>query len=148
MIPFSDFIGLIPHAGSMCLLDNVREFDSHRIICEASSHRDPANPLRHQQQLSVQTGIEYAAQAVAIHGSLLALQRADTSPPRTGMIATLTDICWHVQRLDNIDGDLVILTEQLADLPQALNYRFEVSANQHVLLQGELIVALHNGETA
>jgi predicted hotdog family 3-hydroxylacyl-ACP dehydratase len=148
MSSFPDFNALIPHAGSMCLLDTVREFDRHRIICEASSHRDPANPLRHQQQLSVQAGIEYAAQAVAVHGGLLAQQKTGTSQPRGGMIAVLTDVCWHVERLDNMDGNLVILAEQLADVPQALNYRFKVSTNQQALIQGELIVALQNSESA
>jgi predicted hotdog family 3-hydroxylacyl-ACP dehydratase len=47
-----DIKSLIPHAGSMCLLDGVAMFDDARIVCHASSHRDPANPLRHNNQLS------------------------------------------------------------------------------------------------
>ena len=35
----------IPHAGSMCLLDEVVAWDDERICCTATSHRDPGNPL-------------------------------------------------------------------------------------------------------
>ena len=59
-----DIASLIPHAGSMCLLDAVDTYDQQRIVCSASSHRATHNPLRHADQLSIQTGIEYAAQAV------------------------------------------------------------------------------------
>jgi predicted hotdog family 3-hydroxylacyl-ACP dehydratase len=143
---------LIPHTGTMCLLDHVEIFDDTRIVCQASSHRDLANPLRHNHQLSAQTGIEYAAQAVAAHGSLLARQRGDTSPPRGGMVAVLTDVSWHVDRLDTIAGDLIVLAEKLADLPQGLNYRFSLSTNgaateRRLLLEGELIIALQPTDT-
>jgi predicted hotdog family 3-hydroxylacyl-ACP dehydratase len=133
---------LIPHTGTMCLLDRVETFDDTRIVCLASSHRDLANPLRHNHQLSAQVGIEYAAQAVAAHGTLLAQHNGDASPPRGGMIAVLTDVQWHVDRLDTVGADLTVLAEKLADLPQGLNYRFALSANQQLLLQGELIIAL------
>lgn len=62
----------IPHQGSMCLLDAVREWSGEAITCTASSHTDPANPLRADGRLGAANGIEYAAQAMAIHGALLA----------------------------------------------------------------------------
>jgi predicted hotdog family 3-hydroxylacyl-ACP dehydratase len=154
MTALPDIHSLIPHAGSMCLLDCVAMFDATRIACHASSHRDPANPLRHNNQLSVQAGIEYAAQAVAAHGSLLARQQGDTTSPRGGMIAVLTDVRWHVGRLDTLVADLTVTAEKLADLPQGLNYRFTLSANnsvpadQQTLLEGELIIALQQTQTA
>lgn len=154
MTVLPDIKSLIPHAGSMCLLDGVTQFDATRIACHASSHRDPANPLRHNNQLSIQAGIEYAAQAVAAHGSLLARQQGDTSSPRGGMIAVLTDVRWHVDRLDTLVADLTVTAEKLADLPQGLNYRFTLSANnsepadQQTLLEGELIIALQQTQTA
>ena len=153
MTALPDIHSLIPHAGSMCLLDCVAMFDATRIACHASSHRDPANPLRHNNQLSVQAGIEYAAQAVAAHGSLLARLHGDTTSPRSGMIAVLTDISWHVDRLDTLVADLTVTAEKLADLPQGLNYSFALSADnsepadQQTLLEGELIIALQPTET-
>ncbi|HRG50004.1 MAG TPA: hypothetical protein PKW02_03105, partial [Pseudomonadales bacterium] len=112
-----DIASLIPHAGSMCLLNRIEHFDAQRIVCSASSHRDTHNPLRHADQLSVQAGIEYAAQAVAAHGSLLMRQQNPQAAPRGGMIAVLTDVRWQVERLDTVSDDLTISAERLAELP-------------------------------
>ena len=69
----------IPHQGSMCLLDAVLAWDSGQIHCRASSHRQPDNPLRAAARRGAACGIEYAAQAMAVHGALLAPAGA---PPR------------------------------------------------------------------
>ena len=71
----------IPHQGSMCLLDTVVDWSDTSISCSAISHRDPANPLRAEARLGAANGIEYAAQAMAVHGRLLA-QAGDQ--PRQG----------------------------------------------------------------
>lgn len=63
---------LLPHRGAMCLLDEVIEWAPRSIRCAASSHRDPANPLRGPLGLSSMAGIEYGAQAMALHGALSA----------------------------------------------------------------------------
>ena len=139
---------LIPHAGSMCLLDAVDTYDQQRIVCSASSHRDTHNPLRHADQLSVQAGIEYAAQAVAAHGSLLMRQQNPQAAPRGGMIAVLTDVRWQVERLDTVSDDLTISAERLAELPQGLQYRFALHTEQQELLSGEMIIALQTVESA
>ena len=60
------------------------------------------------------------------------------------MIAVLTDIHWHTDRLDTFHEDLAVMAEKLADLPQGLNYRFCLSAGQQRLLDGELIIALQD----
>lgn len=139
---------LIPHAGSMCLLDAVDIYDQQRIVCRASSHRVAHNPLRHADQLSIQAGIEYAAQAVAVHGSLLARQQNPHAAPRGGMIAVLTDVQWQVERLDTLTEDLLVFAERLAELPQGLQYRFALRAAAQELLSGEMIIALQTAESA
>ncbi len=62
----------IPHQGSMCLLDAVLRWDTQHVACSATSHGDPSNPLRQFGRLGAACGIEYAAQAMAVHGALLA----------------------------------------------------------------------------
>ncbi|SCC92600.1 putative 3-hydroxylacyl-(Acyl carrier protein) dehydratase-like protein [Thiomonas sp. X19] len=62
----------IPHQGSMCLLDAVLRWDAQHIVCSATSHRDASNPLRQFDRLGAACGIEYAAQAMAVHGALVA----------------------------------------------------------------------------
>ncbi len=137
-----DIASLIPHAGSMCLLASIEKYDALHIVCRAHSHRDAHNPLRHAEQLSVQAGIEYAAQAIAAHGGLLARQRDAQASPRQGMIAVLTDVRWHVERLDTVADDLIISAERLAELPQGLHYRFALHSAHQTLLEGEMMIAL------
>ena len=76
----------IPHQGNMCLLDTVVDWSETAISCSASSHRDPSNPLRAEGRLGAANGIEYAAQAMAVHGSLLA-QAGDQ--PRQGHLTSV-----------------------------------------------------------
>ena len=63
---------LIPHAGSMCLLEQVVSWDQQGVVCSTQSHKSLANPLRSSDQLSAVHAVEYGAQAVAVHGGLLA----------------------------------------------------------------------------
>lgn len=130
---------LLPHAGSMCLLDGIEQHDAHRIRCWASSHRLPDNPLRHHGMLSAQVGAEYAAQAVAVHGSLC---REHTGKPRGGMIAVLSNVHWHVPRLDTLTDDLLIEASKTADLADGLAYRFVIHAGDRLVIEGELMIAL------
>src|SRR5262250_1492609 len=62
----------IPHKGRMCLLDEVLSWDAARIRCRSGSHRAADNPLRAHGRLGAACGIEYAAQAMAVHGALVA----------------------------------------------------------------------------
>ena len=61
----------LPHAGRMCLLERLESWDGDSIICIATSHRDTDNPLRSGGHLHAVAGVEYAAQAMALHGNLL-----------------------------------------------------------------------------
>ena len=60
----------IPHAGSMCLLHALLDWSATTIACSAVSHRDADNPLRDAHGLPAAAAIEYAAQAMALHGAL------------------------------------------------------------------------------
>ena len=97
---------LIPHSGSMCLLDSVAEWDDRSIICISNTHRDPANPLRRDGRLSAVHAFEYAAQAAAVHGGLRARSVGVTAPP--GYLAALRDARLHVMRLDDVASSLQI----------------------------------------
>ncbi len=63
---------LVPHAGNMCLLERVVACDAASIRCETRSHLDQSNPLRRNGHLASICAIEYAAQAMALHGALTA----------------------------------------------------------------------------
>ena len=68
--------GLVPHAGPMCLLERVVDWSDEGIRCEATVTE--AHPLRTGGRLPATALIEYAAQAMAAHGRLLADASAST----------------------------------------------------------------------
>ncbi|MHB0982631.1 MAG: 3-hydroxylacyl-ACP dehydratase [Thiobacillus sp.] len=129
----------LPHQGSMCLLDTVTEWDTQRIRCTATSHRAPDNPLRAHGRLGAAGGIEYAAQAMAAHGALLA--GADGAP-RAGYLASVRGAELHVARLDDIAADLDIEAERLSGDGNTILYGFRVSAAGRELLSGRAAVVL------
>lgn len=129
----------IPHQGSMCLLDQIDTWDSEHIRCTASSHRAPDNPLRAHGRLGAACGIEYAAQAMAAHGGLLA---AADSTPRSGYLASVRGVELHVARLDDIAADLSVAAERLSGDDNLVLYGFSVAAGERLLLSGRAIVVL------
>jgi predicted hotdog family 3-hydroxylacyl-ACP dehydratase len=135
---------LVPHADAMCLLHEVTAWDAERIACRAINHNDPANPLRHNGQLPAHCAIEYAAQAMAVHGGLAA---RNGGKPRIGFIGSVRDVRLHVQRLDDIPEPLEIeAVKQLADDNHSL-YELRVSAAGRELMSGRAAVFLQTGET-
>ena len=129
----------IPHQGSMCLLDRVDSWDAQHIQCSASSHRAPDNPLRAHGRLGAACGIEYAAQAMAAHGALLA---AADSAPRAGYLASVRAVELKVARLDDIAADLRVEAVRESGDDNTILYGFSVYAGQALLLGGRAIVVL------
>ncbi len=124
----------------MCLLDAVREWSAERIRCASASHRAADNPLRNEGRLGAACGIEYAAQAMAVHGALIA---GEGKPPRQGYLASVRGVELNVDRLDDIEGPLDIEAERLAGDDENILYRFEVRADGRVLLAGRAAVILN-----
>jgi len=129
----------IPHRGAMCLLDGVLEWDARHVVCRASSHGDPANPLRVGGTLPAACGIEYGAQAMAVHGGLRAPPDQGAAP---GYLVAVRNAQLHAARLDDIAADLeVSATCRVAD-PTGLAYDFTVSAGGRLVAEGRATVAL------
>ena len=110
----------------MCLLHEVVAWDADSIDCRARSHRDPANPLRSRSQLSAVHGIEYAAQAMALHGALLG--GADAPASRPGYIGAMRAVELHAVRLDDVADDLAIRAERLVGDASHVLYSFSIRA--------------------
>ncbi|WP_322029595.1 3-hydroxylacyl-ACP dehydratase [Paraburkholderia sp. J76] len=133
----------IPHSGAMCLLDGVQAWDETRIRCTAASHRDPQNPLRSRERLAAVCGVEYAAQAMAVHGALLgAMDGAAAARPRAGFLASVRNVQAHVERLDTIAAPLVIEAERVSGGGNTVLYDFTVRGEGRVLLTGRAAVML------
>jgi predicted hotdog family 3-hydroxylacyl-ACP dehydratase len=133
----------LPHQGRMCLLDAVTGWDTQRIRCTASSHRLADNPLRAHDRLGAACGIEYAAQAMAAHGALLA---AADSAPRAGYLTSVRGVDLQVARLDDVAADLVVEAERLSGADNIILYGFSVAAGGRLLLSGRATVVLDAGK--
>ena len=133
----------IPHQGSMCLLDYVEAWDQQRIQCRASSHRAADNPLRAYGRLGAACGIEYAAQAMAVHGALLA--PPDSTSARVGYLVSVRGTQLHVPRLDDIAADLLVEATCITRSENNVLYQFSVSAAGRLLLDGRAAVVLDAG---
>ncbi len=131
------FHHLIPHSGAMCLLDRVERWDDTTILCVSRTHRDPNNPLRNRGRLSAVCGVEYAAQAMALHGGLVS-GRPDTG----GYLASVRDLHLLVRYLDNIEAELQIEATRLMGDENSLMYQFSVRAGDAELLGGRALVFL------
>ena len=133
---------MIPHAGAMCLLDGVLAWDAERIRCRSDTHRDPRNPLRSDGALAALCGIEYAAQAMAIHGKLAgSLERK----PKAGYLASLRQVRCRAGRLDELAGDLIVEAERLMGQESHVMYGFRVWIGNVEVLSGRATVVLDAG---
>jgi predicted hotdog family 3-hydroxylacyl-ACP dehydratase len=125
----------------MCLLEEVLEWDARHLVCLATSHRDPGNPLRVAQTLPAACGIEYAAQAMAVHGALL----SDGEPLRPGVLASVRSVSLRAARLDDVAGPLRVTAERLSGEQDHILYRFSVAGDAGELLSGRAAVVLDAG---
>jgi predicted hotdog family 3-hydroxylacyl-ACP dehydratase len=132
----------IPHRGSMCLLDRVESWDEQRICCRAISHRDTANPLRAFGRLGAACGIEYAAQAMAVHGASLGAAGAKA---KAGYLVSVRGARLQVGRLDDIADDLRIEALCTTRGDNNILYEFNIDAAGQRLISGRATVVLDAG---
>jgi predicted hotdog family 3-hydroxylacyl-ACP dehydratase len=138
---------LIPHSGSMCLLDRLLSWDAQHIACAALNHRDAAHPLRSRSGLMSPCAIEYAAQAMALHGALIGQDAGTAASP--GFLASARGVQFQVLRLDDLpvpvgepDELRIEATRQSGDARQIL-YGFAVRHAGRLLAEGRAAVVLN-----
>ena len=128
----------LPHAGRMCLLDRVLHWDENSIRCRAVSHRDTDNPLRDADGLATLAAIEYAAQAAAVHGSLLHDARLNVvGVPRSGVLAALKNVTATRRWLHDIAEDMVVEACLLHSDPAGGIFTFAAFAGEERILSGQ-----------
>jgi predicted hotdog family 3-hydroxylacyl-ACP dehydratase len=131
---------LIPHQGSMCLIDGVDAWSATSIECWALTHRAAANPLRRDGALGALAGIEYGLQAMAVHGAL-----CDDKPHPPGYLSSLREVELGRRDLDGVAGRLAIRAELLISAAQGFIYRFAVSGDGEMLVAGRASIAFPDG---
>jgi predicted hotdog family 3-hydroxylacyl-ACP dehydratase len=135
---------LIPHRGPMCLLERMTSWSETRIECIAVGHRDPKHALRSRSGLLASAAIEYAAQAMAVHGALCANAAGDRAAP--GSLASAREVRLACLRLDDLPiaspDELVVSAERLAADRSRILYAFALSHGGIELASGRVAVIL------
>ena len=130
----------IPHHGAMCLLDRLDSWSAGEIRCSSAQHASPDNPLRSASGLLAPAAIEFAAQAMALHGSLVAPPGTAPSP---GYIASVRNVRFHALRLDTVAGELAVHATRIAGGANEVMYAFSVGdAAGAVFAEGRAAVVL------
>lgn len=133
----------VPHAGRMCLLHSLDAWSDDHVACSASSHTAADHPLRTASGLLSACAIEYAAQAMALHGALCA-ERADPhAQPTPGFLASVRAVTLHVPRLDTLPSPLMVQARRQASQGTSVLYDFSVQAGGRIVAEGRATVVLN-----
>ena len=131
-------LGLIPHAGAMCLLDAVEHWDEAGIICRSARYAAADNPMRRADgSLGSACGIEIASQAMAVHGRLCA---AAEGAPRPGFLVSLRDVRLRAPSFPTNAGPLSVSAQRLLGDERGASYAFTVMAGEDEWLSGRATV--------
>jgi predicted hotdog family 3-hydroxylacyl-ACP dehydratase len=139
MLAKTDWAQLIPHAGTMCLLDAVLAWDERSIHAISASHARSENPLRGPQGLHAVHLAEYGAQAMAVHAALLA-RGAGVDSARPGRLVSLRDVQLSEEYVDHLDGHLDVHAECLYADDGGAQYTFRIEHRGRLLASGRAAV--------
>lgn len=95
--------------------------------------------MRAGGQLPAVCGIEYAAQAMAVHGGLAGIVGGK---PKAGYLASLRDVACRKNRLDDLEGDLIVDAEKLMGDESRVIYQFTLRVGEVEVLSGRATVVL------
>lgn len=135
----------LPHQGAMCLLDAVVAWDDDTVRCTAGRIDAADHPLREAGRVPALAAIEYAAQAMAVHGALLqqgAAAQGAASRPRVGYLASVRKVELHADRLDTLPAPLIVDAERVSGDGTQVLYQFAVRAGEQLVLTGRAAVVL------
>lgn len=128
---------LLPHAGEMRLIERIESWTATGIRCTTLTHRSMSNPLRRDGRLSAVHLVEYAAQAMALHGALFAGGKA-----QPGMLAGVRDVRLHTAHLDSLTAPLVVSATRRMAQRDGLLYEYAVHCAGTLLSTGRIAIAL------
>ena len=140
MITRTEIESLIPHKGSMCLWDEVLEWNATHIRLRAFNHVDTSHPLRSRERLRAVQLCEYGAQAMAVHGGLRASKSGGAAQP--GMLVALRGVALHVARIDDLAGAIECEAQVLIEGESSQQYAFRIMHGQTLLAEGRAAVML------
>ena len=134
----ADIAALIPHQGSMCLLEDVVEWNDSRIVLTTCTHQSLANPLRVDGKLRAIHLCEYGAQAMAVHGALKAAPKR--APP--GMLVSLRSVAFAREYIHDLAGALRVEAVCLQATESSQQYSFRITHGDQTVAEGRAAVLL------
>ena len=143
MLDKSQWEHLIPHRGDMCLLDSVAAWNEQRIHARSAGHARASNPLRLDGRLRALHACEYGAQAMAVHGGLLAQAAGGTAAP--GFLVSLRAVELLRDYLDDLPGSIDVYAEKLLASAQSWQYAFRIEHAGELIAQGRAAVMAQPG---
>ncbi|MGN0922177.1 MAG: hypothetical protein ACI4NJ_10685 [Cellvibrio sp.] len=132
----AEIAACIPHGEPMCMLDEVVSFDEQKIECISRQLPRFDHPLEAYQQLAPELLIEYAAQAAAVHASLI---QEGVGSRRAAYIGAIKEVKL-VGTVENCQIPLTILAQCLLSSEQGAIYTVEVRQNRDIKLSGRLLL--------
>jgi predicted hotdog family 3-hydroxylacyl-ACP dehydratase len=135
----ADWMSRIPHTGEMRLLDVVHDWSATSIHAKGERHSPHEHPLRDGAALHAIHLAEYGAQAVAVHGALVAAAGGDTRT-RQGRLASLRDVQLLVEYVDLAAAPLDVYALCLMADERGAQYSFKVQQHARLLVAGRVTV--------
>jgi predicted hotdog family 3-hydroxylacyl-ACP dehydratase len=115
------------------------------IVCTTTSHRSATHPLRIDGELAAIHLCEYGAQAMAVHGGLLAQARGSVAKP--GLLVALREIKLSVDVVDSALEQLQVSATRINASDSAWQYAFSVLAGDVELASGRAMVMMRASAT-
>jgi predicted hotdog family 3-hydroxylacyl-ACP dehydratase len=134
---------LVPHAADMVLLERIVSWSATRIHAATTTHRAATNPLRSNGRLRAVHLCEYGAQAMAVHGGLLA---AGGGRPTAGYLVILRQVQLARDFVDDLEGELDVSATRIQGSDAGWSYAFTVEHRGECLATGRALVAFARGE--
>lgn len=131
---------LLPQKGAMCLIDAATEVTAEAIVCLATVWLQ-GNPLGEALGVPALHGVEYGAQAAALHRLVRGGDR-ERSAVSGGLLLQVRELRCFVEYLDQLPQPLRISARCAMASSEIARYVFEIHAADLLALRGELTLKL------
>lgn len=137
-----EIASFLPHGETMILIDEVLSWNEDSITCKTTSHQRQDNPLLDGGKLPAIAAIEYGAQAMALHESITLHEKRMNGQIKSlsGVVGALKNVSFSVSDLHDIEEPLIVVAERMMASKMGAIYKFEVSADDHILASGRITV--------
>ncbi|MEE4331784.1 MAG: hypothetical protein V2J10_13025 [Wenzhouxiangella sp.] len=132
---------LVPHAGRMVLLADILACTEESIACRAVIDPKDHHPLAVDGVVPASALVEYAGQAMAVHGGLRAEPGA---PPRPGRLVALRQLDLAIDAIAT-PLEVTVRAQCLGGDESGQIYRFQIHHGERELASGQATIMFADG---